>query len=77
MSAWTSGAHATGHVYYANGTALYNDTNWIGSFMNAVLDPTSGLTAPQRAAIAITTTRLHVSGEGVLGGGGKWEGQRG
>ena len=62
------GSHATGHPYYANGTALYNDTKWMASFINAALAPTAQLTQAQRAWMIIHSTRLQVSGDTLRGG---------
>ena len=59
---WTAGDHATGNPYYANGSALYNDTTWIASLMNASLTPNAADGRDgQRAVQAALVVQLQVS----------------
>jgi hypothetical protein len=51
---WTTGAHATDHPYFNNGSALFEDPDWVNAAMMSMIEE-------EEASAVITLVRLQVS----------------
>lgn len=54
LVSWTTGAHATDHPYFNNGSALFEDPNWAGGAMMEMI-------AEGEASAVATIAKLQVS----------------